>query len=122
MYNNNVICNRVLLTSVSVSVSISRVAHCSRPSKSTVLKDVKDSLLLGSLKVRVVLGSWLVGASVVYWGYSGNLTSLLAVRHIPQPIQTLRDLIDDPSVTIIMKPNTIVTDTISVMSHGSTLV
>ncbi|KAK8407419.1 hypothetical protein O3P69_002148 [Scylla paramamosain] len=81
-------------------------------------QDVKDSLLLGSLKVRTVLGSWMVGAAVVYWGYSGNLTSLLAVRHIPQPIQTLRDLIDDPAVTVIMKPNTIVTDTISKMKTG----
>ncbi|XP_045131518.1 glutamate receptor ionotropic, delta-1-like [Portunus trituberculatus] len=81
-------------------------------------QDVKDSLMLGSLKVRTVLGSWMVGAAVVYWGYSGNLTSLLAVRHIPQPIQTLRDLIDDPTITIIMKPNTIVTDTISKMKTG----
>ena len=62
----------------------------------------------------VVLGSWVVVAAVVFWSYTGTLTSLLAVRHIPQPIQTLRDLLDDPAVSIIMLPMTIVSDTISV--------
>ncbi|XP_071545498.1 uncharacterized protein [Panulirus ornatus] len=37
--------------------------------------------------------------------YSGNLMSLLAVRHIPQPYQSLRDVLDDPSVTMIWQSN-----------------
>ncbi|XP_050727669.1 probable glutamate receptor [Eriocheir sinensis] len=79
---------------------------------------VKKTLLLGSSKIRNVSGLWVVVAAVVFWSYSGTLTSLLAVRFIPQPIQTLRDLLDDPSLTVIMEPNTIVTDTIAKMKFG----
>ncbi|KAG7162323.1 putative olfactory ionotropic receptor IR7-like 1 [Homarus americanus] len=39
--------------------------------------------------------------------YSGNLMSLLAVRHIPEPYQTLEDVVKDPSVTMIWKTKTI---------------
>ncbi|XP_050727810.1 probable glutamate receptor [Eriocheir sinensis] len=66
----------------------------------------------------VVLGSWVVVAAVVFWSYTCTLTSLLAVRFIPQPIQTLRDLLDDTSVNLIMLPMTIITDTISQMTFG----
>ncbi|KAK8407428.1 hypothetical protein O3P69_002157 [Scylla paramamosain] len=66
----------------------------------------------------LMLGSWVVVAAVVFWSYTGTLTSLLAVRHIPQPIQTLRDLLDDSAVSVIMLPMTIVTDTISKMKSG----
>lgn len=61
-----------------------------------------------------VLGSWVVVAAVVFWSYTSALTSLLAVRLIPQPIQTLRDLLDDRSVTLVMPPKNIMTDTMSV--------
>ncbi|XP_063860094.1 probable glutamate receptor [Scylla paramamosain] len=80
-------------------------------------QDVTKSLL-DTIKARTVLGSWMVVAAVVFWSYTGTLTSLLAVRHIPLPIQTLRDLLDDSSVSVIMEPNTIVTDTISKMKTG----
>lgn len=62
----------------------------------------------------VVLASWVVVAALVFWSYTGALISLLAVRHIPQPIQTLRDLLDDHTVTLIMLPMTVFTDTASV--------
>ncbi|KAG0725621.1 Glutamate receptor ionotropic, delta-1 [Chionoecetes opilio] len=81
-------------------------------------QDVKKTLILGTLKTRTVLGSWMVVAAVVYWSYAGTLTSLLAVRHIPQPIQTLRDMLDDSSVTVLMEPDTLVTETISKMKSG----
>lgn len=61
-----------------------------------------------------VLGSWVVVAAVVFWSYQGALTSLLAVRFIPQPIQTIRNMLDDPSVTVVMPPKNIMTDTMSV--------
>ncbi|XP_063860654.1 probable glutamate receptor [Scylla paramamosain] len=67
---------------------------------------------------QTVLGSWMVMAAVVFWSYTGNLTSLLAVRHIPQPIQTLRDLLDDPGVTLYISANTLIIDTISRMEDG----
>ena len=69
--------------------------------------------VLGSGGVMVLV-SWLVVAAVVYWSYTSALISLLAVRHIPQPIQTLRDLLDDHTITLAMVPMTVFTDTISV--------
>lgn len=69
--------------------------------------------MLGSGGVAL-LGSWMVVAALVFWSYTGTLTSLLAVRHVPQPIQTLRDLIDDRSVTLVMTPENIMTDIMSV--------
>ena len=62
----------------------------------------------------MVLVSWVVLSAVVFWSYNGALISLLAVRNIPQPIQTLRDLLDDHSITLVLLPMTILTDTISV--------
>lgn len=78
------------------------------------LSAVKKTLLLGNSSIRGVSGSWIIVSAVVFWSYSGTLVSLLAVRFIPQPIQTLRNLLDDHSIAVIMEPNTIVTDTISV--------
>nr|XP_053636402.1 probable glutamate receptor [Cherax quadricarinatus] len=50
---------------------------------------------------RVVLMVWMMVTLVLTRSYSGNLMALLAVRHIPQPYQTLRDVMDDPSVKLI---------------------
>ncbi|XP_069945071.1 probable glutamate receptor [Cherax quadricarinatus] len=50
---------------------------------------------------RVVLMVWMMVTLVLTRSYSGNLMALLAVRHIPQPYQTLRDVMDDPSVKMI---------------------
>nr|XP_053636405.1 probable glutamate receptor [Cherax quadricarinatus] len=50
---------------------------------------------------RVVLMVWMIVTLVLTRSYSGNLMALLAVRHIPQPYQTLRDVMDDPSVKLI---------------------
>ncbi|MPC81753.1 hypothetical protein E2C01_076386 [Portunus trituberculatus] len=33
--------------------------------------------------------------------YAGNLMSLLAVRYVPQPFQTIQDVLDHPSVVMI---------------------
>nr|XP_053636404.1 glutamate receptor ionotropic, kainate 1-like [Cherax quadricarinatus] len=50
---------------------------------------------------RVVLMVWMMVTLVLTRSYSGNLMALLAVRHIPEPYQTLRDVMDDPSVKLI---------------------
>ncbi|KAK4321808.1 hypothetical protein Pmani_007435 [Petrolisthes manimaculis] len=47
--------------------------------------------------------------------YSCQLISLMTVRNIPHPVQTLRDLIDNPDLTVIYVPNTIIT---SVMAES----
>ncbi|XP_071526984.1 probable glutamate receptor [Panulirus ornatus] len=56
---------------------------------------------------RLVVGVWMMMTVVLTRSYAGNLMSLLAVRHIPQPYQTLRDLLDDPSATMIWEANSI---------------
>ncbi|XP_071540829.1 LOW QUALITY PROTEIN: probable glutamate receptor [Panulirus ornatus] len=55
---------------------------------------------------RLVLGSWMVMALVFIRSYDGNLMSMLAVRYIPQPYQSLRDVLDDPSATTIWAAGT----------------
>ncbi|XP_063879761.1 probable glutamate receptor [Scylla paramamosain] len=50
---------------------------------------------------RVVLGVWMLMTMVLTRSYEGNLMSLLAVRHVAQPYQTLRDVVDDPSVIMV---------------------
>ncbi|XP_063584969.1 glutamate receptor ionotropic, delta-2-like [Penaeus indicus] len=43
---------------------------------------------------KLLIGSWMLVAMVMAWSYSCNLVSLLAARQVPQPIQSLRDVID----------------------------
>ncbi|XP_045127529.1 probable glutamate receptor [Portunus trituberculatus] len=50
---------------------------------------------------RVVLGVWLLTTLVLTRSYEGNLMSLLAVRHVPQPYQSLRAILDDPRAVMI---------------------
>ncbi|XP_050714184.1 glutamate receptor ionotropic, delta-2-like isoform X2 [Eriocheir sinensis] len=50
---------------------------------------------------RLVLGLWMLVTLVLVKSYSGNLMSLLAVRYLPQPFQTLRDVLDASHVTMI---------------------
>ncbi|XP_063885564.1 probable glutamate receptor isoform X1 [Scylla paramamosain] len=50
---------------------------------------------------RLVLGLWMLTTLVLAKSYSGNLMSLLAVKYLPQPFQTLRDILDHPHVAMI---------------------
>ncbi|XP_069190901.1 probable glutamate receptor [Procambarus clarkii] len=50
---------------------------------------------------RVVLAVWGLVTVVLTQSYAGNLMALLAVRHIPQPYQSRRHVLDDPSITMI---------------------
>ncbi|XP_069957606.1 glutamate receptor U1-like [Cherax quadricarinatus] len=52
---------------------------------------------------RIMLVVWMMVTLVLTRSYSGNLMALLAVRHISQPYQSLRDVVDDPSVKIILE-------------------
>ncbi|XP_071535556.1 probable glutamate receptor [Panulirus ornatus] len=54
---------------------------------------------------RAMLLLWMMTTLVLTRSYASNLMSLLAVRHIPQPYQTLRDVLDDTSVTMIWQSN-----------------
>lgn len=63
---------------------------------------------------QAVLGSWALVAAMVFWSYTGTLIAQLTVRHISQPIQTLRDLLDDPGIILYILANISVTEIISV--------
>lgn len=52
---------------------------------------------------RVVMGTWMLMTLVLARSYAGNLMSLLAVRFITEPYQTLRDVLDDPTVGLIIE-------------------
>ncbi|XP_068216611.1 uncharacterized protein [Palaemon carinicauda] len=55
---------------------------------------------------RILLGGWMVTILVLTKSYSGNLMSLLAVRYVPQPYQSLRAVLDDSSVTMLWEGGT----------------
>ena len=48
-----------------------------------------------------MLGLWMLTTLVLTKSYAGNLMSLLAVKYLPQPFQTLRDILDHPHVVMI---------------------
>ncbi|XP_045117655.1 glutamate receptor ionotropic, delta-2-like [Portunus trituberculatus] len=54
---------------------------------------------------RVVLATWMIVAFVLVRSYASNLMSVLAVRYIQQPYQSLRNVLDDPGVTMIWQTN-----------------
>ncbi|XP_071526993.1 glutamate receptor ionotropic, delta-1-like [Panulirus ornatus] len=55
---------------------------------------------------RFVLAAWMMMTLVLTRSYAGTLMSLLAVRHISQPYHSIRDVLDDPSVTMIWESDT----------------
>ncbi|XP_069941763.1 ionotropic receptor 93a-like [Cherax quadricarinatus] len=50
---------------------------------------------------RILLVVWMMVTLVLIQSYSGNLMALLAVRYIPQPYQTLQDVVEDSHVSLI---------------------
>ncbi|XP_069951462.1 probable glutamate receptor [Cherax quadricarinatus] len=54
---------------------------------------------------KLMLATWLIVMFVISKSYAGNLMSNLAVRYIPQPYQSLRDVLDDHSVTMVWVAN-----------------
>ncbi|XP_047482206.1 glutamate receptor ionotropic, delta-1-like [Penaeus chinensis] len=55
---------------------------------------------------RLVAAAWMIATLVIVRGYAGNLMSLLAVRHIPQPFQSLRAVLEDADTGMIWEANT----------------
>ncbi|XP_069941779.1 glutamate receptor-like [Cherax quadricarinatus] len=54
---------------------------------------------------RVLLVMWAMVTLVLTRSYSGNLMALLAVKNIPQPFQSLRDVLDDSKKIMIWELN-----------------
>ncbi|XP_050703654.1 glutamate receptor ionotropic, delta-2-like [Eriocheir sinensis] len=62
-------------------------------------------ILTESLPVRVVMGAWMLMALVLIRSYASNLMSVLAVRYIHQPYQSLSNVLENPDVTMIWQTN-----------------
>lgn len=73
-----------------------------------------------SVRLRAVVGGWLVVAALLVWCYSGLLVSVMTVRLVPRPIQTARDLLDHSRATVIMRANTAYIDILAVSSVSLT--
>nr|XP_045602623.1 probable glutamate receptor isoform X2 [Procambarus clarkii] len=56
---------------------------------------------------RVVVLVWMLATVVLTQSYSGNLMALLAVKHVSQPVQRLRDIVHDPSTTLMIENGSI---------------
>ncbi|XP_063604099.1 probable glutamate receptor [Penaeus indicus] len=67
---------------------------------------------------RWVVGGWLLVAMVTTWSYTGNLMSLLTVRHVSLPFQTGQDILDDPHVNVIMEQASAYTDIMENAKEG----
>ncbi|XP_069168855.1 ionotropic receptor 93a-like [Procambarus clarkii] len=66
-------------------------------------QDYRASAIVGWR--RLVLVAWMVLGLVVSRSYQGDLMSGLAVRHIRQPFQTIRDVLDHPTITMLWQTN-----------------
>ena len=63
---------------------------------------------------HLVLGLWMLITLVLTKSYAGNLMSMLAVKYLPQPFQSLRDVVDHPSVSIIWQKSSLLEQYIKV--------
>ncbi|XP_064099394.1 probable glutamate receptor [Macrobrachium nipponense] len=70
----------------------------------------------GSFGQTVLL--WVILTFVVVRCYSGNLMSLLAVRYISQPFQTLRRVEQDPRITMVWEADTAFIQTLKSAQSG----
>ncbi|XP_068216610.1 probable glutamate receptor [Palaemon carinicauda] len=67
---------------------------------------------------RLLFASWMILMLVLIKSYSGNLMSLLAVRYISQPFQTLRRVEQNPGITMVWEANTAFIQTIYSAKSG----
>lgn len=63
---------------------------------------------------RVMVGVWMLMTLVLTRSYAGNLMSQLAVRNIDHSYQSLKDVLDDSNVGIILVENTLVVQYVEV--------
>ncbi|MPC25414.1 putative glutamate receptor [Portunus trituberculatus] len=67
---------------------------------------------------RLLLGLWMLTTLVLTKSYAGNLMSLLAVRYVPQPFQTIHDVLDHPSVSVISQKHSSYEQTLMDVKSG----
>ncbi|XP_064102846.1 glutamate receptor ionotropic, kainate 2-like [Macrobrachium nipponense] len=67
---------------------------------------------------KVLLGSWLLCIMILLQCYSSNLITLLAVRHVREPYQYVRDVLDDAKVKMLWVANTAYAQYLSNVDSG----
>nr|XP_053641795.1 glutamate receptor ionotropic, delta-1-like [Cherax quadricarinatus] len=68
---------------------------------------------------KLMLVVWMMMAALVLTrSYSDSLISLLAVRNIPEPYESLRDVLDDSSVTMISQESSILSQHLQTVESG----
>ncbi|XP_069188817.1 glutamate receptor-like [Procambarus clarkii] len=67
---------------------------------------------------RIVMLVWMMVTLVLTQSYAGNLMALLAVRRIPQPYQSLQDVLDDPSVIMIWQESSMLSQHLQTAKSG----
>ncbi|XP_042233744.1 probable glutamate receptor [Homarus americanus] len=67
---------------------------------------------------RMMVAVWMLMTLVLTRSYAGNLMALLAVRHIPQPYQSFRDVLDDPSPIMIWQRSSINAEYLRIVKSG----
>ncbi|XP_069951459.1 glutamate receptor ionotropic, delta-2-like [Cherax quadricarinatus] len=67
---------------------------------------------------KLMLVVWMMAALVLTRSYSDSLISLLAVRNIPEPYESLRDVLDDSSVTMISQESSILSQHLQTVESG----
>ncbi|XP_066985105.1 probable glutamate receptor isoform X2 [Macrobrachium rosenbergii] len=68
------------------------------------------SIMPKSLSLRLTMLLWLVFVFIVTRSYSGSMTSLLAAKTITIKYDSIRDILDDPNMKIVMESATVLTD------------
>ncbi|KAK7078139.1 hypothetical protein SK128_026103 [Halocaridina rubra] len=76
------------------------------------------SIPSGGRSKKSFMVSWICLVAILSWSYRCNLIALLATRHIRTPIQTLRDLLDNPKMTLILEENAIFSSVIEAAKSG----
>ncbi|XP_064099389.1 probable glutamate receptor [Macrobrachium nipponense] len=70
-----------------------------------LMQDLKNDIIHG-WKERAIIGGWIIAMFILMESYSCNLMSLLAVRYVSQPYQTIKAVVDDKRVTMLWEGNT----------------
>ncbi|XP_066989663.1 probable glutamate receptor [Macrobrachium rosenbergii] len=72
----------------------------------------------GVPSLRMVTLVWMTAILIISRSYSGAMTSMLAVKTVPLKYDSLRDVLDDPQVRILMEGSTALTAHLQTVKEG----
>ena len=71
-------------------------------------------LQINSTPGRFLMAVWFLIVIVMTRSYSSSLTSVLAVRSVEPKYETMRDLVNDPSIQILVEDGTALVELLEV--------